>query len=106
MHYPGHTGIQYYASAPAPEPYNRQVYEGRSAEGGGHNHVSAHYGGPGGQPGPIQIVPRNPSVKDEYYCRELNSSYSLRTATAIMRDCQPGYWDHGSSGYPYWIRTT
>ncbi len=102
MHYPGHTGVQFYSSAPAPapEPNDLRVYQGKPA------HVSAHYGGGGGNRTPLRMVPRNLSPNDQFYCRELDSSYALRTGTAIMRDCQPGYWDYGSSGYPYWVRTT
>lgn len=101
MHYPGHTGIQFYRSAPAAEPTHLRMHEGQPAHG-----VHAHYGGGGGNPGPMQLVPQVPSPNDEYYCRELDSSYTLRTVTAIMRDCQPGYWDRAKSGYPYWVRTT
>lgn len=106
MQYPGHTGVQFYTSAPAPEPNNLRVYQGKPAEGGGHNNVSAHYGSGGGNPSPIRMVPRNLSLNEQFYCRELDSTYMLRTGTAIMRDCQPGYWDYGSAGYPYWVRTT
>lgn len=106
MHYPGHTGVQFFTSAPAPEPNNLRVYEGKPAEESGHNNVHTYHGGGGGNPNPIQMIPQNPSPNDEFYCRELDSSYSLRTSTTIMRDCQPGYWKRGSSGYPYWVRTT
>ena len=43
--------------------------------------------------------------KQEFYCRELDGSWSLRTATAITKDCHPGFWQSSESGYPVFYRT-
>ena len=53
--------------------------------------------------------PEEPKLKgdpnQEYYCRELDGHYSLRTANAIYKECQPGYWQSSQSGYPVWHRS-
>lgn len=99
MHHPG-TGVQFYQSAPAAEPHNFQVYQGKPAD-----NITYHTTG-GSNSNSIQMVPQNPTPDDQFYCRELDGAYTLKTGTTIMRDCQPGYWKHGKSGYPYWVRTT
>lgn len=53
---------------------------------------------------PRQLAPYEPSTYQQFYCRELNGSYSLRTAREIQEDLQPGYWQAGSKGVPYFIR--
>lgn len=118
MHYPGHTGVQFFTSSPAPEPNNIAVHQGAPASAlapaptaaapldADQGNVQAHRGG-GEQnnQNPIQMIPRASSADAQYYCRQLDGSYSLYTGNKIMRECQPGYWKHGSSGYPYWVRT-
>lgn len=40
----------------------------------------------------------------EFYCRELDGSWSLRNMNAIMKECQPGFWQSSQSGYPVFYR--
>jgi hypothetical protein len=49
-------------------------------------------------------VPYKPSPDQQFWCRELDRSYTLRTMTDIMGNCQPGEWRESESGYPYFIR--
>ncbi|KAL1991411.1 hypothetical protein VTN49DRAFT_5403 [Thermomyces lanuginosus] len=53
--------------------------------------------------------PVNPHQNDHsiilcFWVRELDGSYSLRTPNDIVRFCQPGKWETGRNGYPYFIR--
>ena len=41
----------------------------------------------------------------EFYCREFDGSWSLRTATAIEKECRPGFWQSSESGFPVFYRT-
>ncbi len=55
---------------------------------------------------PVQLIPQVPVASQEYYCRELDGSYTLRSTNEIMQSLQPGYWTFGKAGgYPYWVRT-
>lgn len=40
----------------------------------------------------------------EYYVRELDGLWSLRTASEVHKDCRPGFWMPSESGWPIWIR--
>ena len=40
----------------------------------------------------------------EFYCRELDGSWSLRNMNAIMKECQPGFWQTSPSGWPVFYR--
>ncbi|KAL8831244.1 MAG: hypothetical protein Q9191_000964 [Dirinaria sp. TL-2023a] len=43
----------------------------------------------------------------EFYCRELDGSWSLRTCTDIVTNCQPGFWQtNAKSGWPVYYRQT
>lgn len=53
---------------------------------------------------PTPLVPYKPSNEQQFWCRELDKSYTLRTTTDIMENLQPGYWQYGDEGYPYFIR--
>lgn len=53
---------------------------------------------------PTPLVPYKPSSEQQFWCRELDKSYTLRTMTDIMENLQPGYWQPGDEGYPYFIR--
>ncbi|KAL2037744.1 hypothetical protein N7G274_009469 [Stereocaulon virgatum] len=53
----------------------------------------------------MQIVPEIPTPNSQYYCRELDGSYTERTYNQIMHDCQPGEWrPHPETQFPYWYR--
>lgn len=57
-------------------------------------------------PKPVQLIPQFASVPQQFYCRELNGSFTLRSTNEIMESLQPGYWSTSSaSGYPFWVRT-
>ena len=56
---------------------------------------------------PLQFVPEVPTGNTQYYCKETNGSWKLRTTNDIMNHCQPGDWRiHPESGYPYFVRKT
>ena len=53
---------------------------------------------------PRQLVPLNSSPTQQYYVRELDGSYTLRTAGDIHTNLTAGYWQyHPESGYPYYV---
>lgn len=52
----------------------------------------------------MQLVPQTAGPNNEYYCRELDGTYTIRTVNTIMNELQPGQWQRGSSGYPYFVR--
>ena len=55
---------------------------------------------------PVQLIPQITAAPQQYYCRELNGSYTLRSTNEIMEKLQPGYWTFANpGGYPYWVRT-
>lgn len=54
---------------------------------------------------PVQLVPYNPSPEQQFWCRELDTSYTLRTSKDITENLQPGFWQYAEGGYPYWVRT-
>ncbi|KAK2875953.1 hypothetical protein FQN49_001495 [Arthroderma sp. PD_2] len=53
---------------------------------------------------PQSMVPYRPAEGQQWWCREVDGSYTLRTTNDIMENLQPGYWTYSSSGYPYFIR--
>lgn len=52
----------------------------------------------------MEFVPANPTTNQQFYCRELDGTYTLRTMTDIETSCQPGSWHRAQTGYPYFIR--
>ncbi|KAA6408767.1 MAG: hypothetical protein FRX48_07110 [Lasallia pustulata] len=52
---------------------------------------------------PVQLVPYDPSPEQQFWCRELDTSYTLRTAKDITENLQPGFWQYAQGGYPYWV---
>lgn len=56
---------------------------------------------PKSEPGPSPFGDPN----TEFYCRELDGSWSLRTCTDIVTNCQPGFWQtNAKSGWPVYYR--
>ena len=105
MYYPGGSQspqIQFYASQPAAEPTNINHYQGLTAQQVHDRNVS--YAQRNGVSIPVQLVPKNPSPKDVFYCRELDGSWSLHTATTIMNTKQPGQWVKQPNSAIYFIR--
>lgn len=60
------------------------------------------------EPAKPEAKPEPPKItgdpKQEFYCRELDGSWSLRTMSAIVKECQPGFWQSSKSGYPVFYR--
>ncbi|KAL8986814.1 MAG: hypothetical protein Q9177_003924 [Variospora cf. flavescens] len=90
----------YYAGHPQPEP-TRIWYGSTKAEVDAQNAALAPSVG---AYKPMELVPANPTAGQQFYCRELDGTYTLRTMTDIETACQPGAWHKASSGYPYFIR--
>jgi hypothetical protein len=53
---------------------------------------------------PIQMVPYKAAPGQQFWCRELDGSWTLRTVQETMVELQPGYWDKGQSGHAVFIR--
>jgi hypothetical protein len=53
---------------------------------------------------PHQLVPYQPTEEEQFWCRELDGSYTLRTSKDIEADLQPGHWEYGDRGVPYFVR--
>lgn len=94
-HYP-----MYYAGHPQPEP-TRIWYGSTKAEVDAQNAAIAQTVG---ATQPMELIPANATAGQQFYCRELDGAYTLRTMTDIETSCQPGSWHKASSGYPYFIR--
>ena len=93
---------QFYTSQPAAEPTNINYYQGlTSQQVNERNTARAHSLGGFN---PVQLVPQNASPDNEYYCRELDGTFTVRTVNTIMNHLNPGQWAYASSGYPYWVR--
>lgn len=95
MYYPGssHSAhVRFHSSQPAAEPANFNYHQGLTAQQshGGFNQV--------------QLVPQNASPDNEYYCRELDGTWTVRTVNTIMNSLNPGQWAYATNGYPYWVR--
>lgn len=53
---------------------------------------------------PSNLVPYKLVDGQQWWCRELDGSFTLRTTNDIMDNLQPGHWTYASGGYPYFIR--
>lgn len=53
---------------------------------------------------PHALIPYKPADGQQWWCRELDGSYTLRTTNDIMENLQPGEWHRSVSGYPYFVR--
>ena len=107
MYYPGGSNnnapIQFYSpTLQGPEPSYYQTKSGVKV--GACNQANSHYSGADHPNVQVQLVPQAASPNSEFWCRELNGDYTLRTMNTIMHDLQPGEWAKASSGYPYFIR--
>ncbi|MCJ1421901.1 hypothetical protein MMC32_008268 [Xylographa parallela] len=54
---------------------------------------------------PTPLVPYEPSAEEQFWVRELDGSWTLRTSKDVGDNCQPGYWQQGESGYHHFYRT-
>lgn len=105
MYYPGQSQspVQFYSSQPTAESSSVNYYHGASraqVESQNVSRAQAH-----GAYGQYQMVPQNASPDNEFWCRELDGQYTLRTMNTIMQSLQPGDWQRSTSGYPYFVRT-
>ncbi|KAI4232601.1 MAG: hypothetical protein LQ349_004910 [Xanthoria aureola] len=90
----------YYSGHPIPEPA-KIWYGSTKAEVDAQNAALAQAAG---AYTPMNLVPANPGAGQQFWCKELNDCYTLRTMTDIEASCQPGSWHTSSVGYPYFVR--
>lgn len=105
MYYPGGSQpphIQYHASKPTAEPANFNYYQGLTSQQVNDRNMSRAQNHGGFDQ--VQLVPQDASPDNEYYCRELDGTYTVRTVNTIMNSLTPGQWAYASTGYPYWVR--
>lgn len=94
----------YYASAPVPEPAKHNFWYGSTKDEV--DAQNAAIAKANGATTPVQLIPQGGTASSQYYCRELDGSYTLRTTAEIMETLQPGHWQFANpGGYPYWVRT-
>lgn len=105
MYYPGGsqpTNVQFHSSQPAAEPASFNYYQGlTSQQVNDRNIARAQNHGGFNQ---VQLVPQNASPDNEYFCRELDGTWTVRTINTIMNSLNPGQWAYATTGYPYWVR--
>ena len=105
MYYPGGSQsahIQFYSSQPAAEPANGKYYQGLTAQQVNDRNISRAQSHGGFNE--VKLIPQDASPDNEYICRELDGTHSVRTVNTIMNSLTPGHWAYGPRGYPYWIR--
>ena len=58
------------------------------------------------QPPPSQLVPFKPGSSPQFWCKELDGSWTLREYNdALKADFPTGHWEkHATSGYHYYVR--
>ncbi|KAK5101073.1 hypothetical protein LTS08_004679 [Lithohypha guttulata] len=58
------------------------------------------------KPPPTQLAPYKPADGQQFWCKETDGSWTLRTHSDILNgDVSPGHWErHATSGYFYWVR--
>lgn len=105
MYYPGgshSTHVQFHSSQPAAEPTGFNYYQGLTAQQVNDRNLSRVQSHGGFDQ--VQLVPQNASPDNEYYCRELDGTWTVRTVNTIMNHLNPGRWHYATNGYPYWVR--
>ena len=101
----------YYVEVPAPAvtkpngshaaPY---VWQGKSkAEVARQNVIVA---GNVGANDKSDVLPPKGSNAKQFWCRELDGAYTLRSLLTIEEALQPGHWAVAKAGHPYFVRTT
>ena len=89
----------YVAAQPVPEPVKTNYWYGAStAEVDKQNIEIAQATG---VTKPVQLIP---SADQQFYVKEFDGSWTLRTTTDIMGSCQPGQWAYAQGGYPFFVR--
>jgi hypothetical protein len=58
------------------------------------------------KPPPSQLAPYKPGSSPQFWCKELDGSWTLREYNDAMQgDLGPGRWEkHGTSGYYYYVK--
>jgi len=58
------------------------------------------------KPMPTQLAPYKPANGQQFWCKELDGSWTLQSYTDILNGAvNPGRWEkHATSGYYYWVR--
>ena len=58
------------------------------------------------KPPVTQLAPYKPADGQQFWCKEVDGSWTLRTHSDIINgDVSPGHWErHHTSGYYYWVR--
>lgn len=60
------------------------------------------------QPMPVVATKKGPKPakveSGKFWVQELDKAWVLRSMDKINKNCQPGHWEFGSSGYPYFVR--
>ena len=102
MYYPGRaqSHIQFHSSQPGAEPAIFNHYQGLTAQQVYDRNISRAQQNGVSNP---QLVP-TASPDREFYCRELDGSWTMRTVNTIMNSLQPGQWAYSSDGAVYWVR--
>lgn len=53
---------------------------------------------------PSQLVPFKQEDEPQYWCRELEGDWTLRTVEEIDRECKLGFWTYTNEGHPFYTR--
>ncbi|KAI9783391.1 MAG: hypothetical protein M1839_003926 [Geoglossum umbratile] len=54
---------------------------------------------------PTMLVPYKAGATQDWWVRELDGTWTLRTTATIQEALQPGYWCYGEGGVPCFVRT-
>lgn len=92
MHYPA---LMHYPAQPNPNDGHQMFY------GPAHAPTAVTVERKKAPPADIPYGDKNA----EFWCRELDGSWTLRTLTDIMNNCQPAFHQISESGWPVWYRT-
>ena len=54
---------------------------------------------------PSQMVPYKPVPGTQFWCKELDGSWTLRSySDMVIGELAPGHWESAKTGYHYWVR--
>ena len=96
MHYGQPTLYHSTLAAPGPLYGNHDQKTGNAASSG----IWAN-----GASQPLQLVNEVPTGNTQYYCKELNGTWQIRTYNDIMNNCQPvDRRTHSQTGVPFFER--
>ncbi|MCJ1360163.1 MAG: hypothetical protein MMC33_010166 [Icmadophila ericetorum] len=51
-----------------------------------------------------QLVPFKQEDEPQYWCRELEGDWTLRTVEEINKECKLGFWTYTNEGHPFYTR--